>query len=89
MLLATYGALAMGHLLIAAIFLRFWSKVHAALLMIFSVSFALLSMSYVALCFVNLGDREPTVVYLVRLVAFSLIAGGIVWTNLRTRQERQ
>ena len=86
MLLAIYGALAMGHLLIAAIFLRFWNRVHAALLIVFAFSFALLSISYVVLCFVNLGEQEPTTVYLIRLLAFSLIAAGIVWTNVQNRR---
>lgn len=83
MLLATYGALAMGHLLVAAIFLRFWNRIHAALLIIFAISFSLLSISYVALCVTNLSEREPTIVYLIRLLAFSFIAAGIIWTNLR------
>jgi hypothetical protein len=85
MLLAIYGALAMGHLVAAVIFLRFWSRVHQALLMIFALAFGAMALSYLLLCFVNLGTQEPMSVYLLRLSAFAGIIAGIIWTNVRKR----
>jgi len=82
---AIYGAFAAGHLIAAAIFLRFWTKTKAAMLMFFSVAFALVGISYGLLCLTDISAPEPSGVYLVRLAGFILIIVGIVWTNLRHR----
>lgn len=83
MQLAYYGAFAAAHIIAAAFFFRFWSKTHAPLLLAFAISFVLLGISYVLLCFTNLGQIEPGPVYLVRLVSFVLLIVGIIWANVR------
>jgi hypothetical protein len=85
MQLAIYGAFAASHLIAAAIFLRFWAKTKAPMLMFFSIAFVLLGLSYGLLCRTDVGVPEPSAVYLVRLGAFVLIIVGIVWTNLRQK----
>ncbi len=83
MQLAYYGAFAAAHFVAAAFFLRFWTRTRAPLLLIFAVSFVLLGVSYGLLCLTNLGESEPSAVYLVRLASFVLIIVGIVWANIR------
>lgn len=83
MQLAYYGAFAASHIIAAAFFLRFWMKARIPLLMIFAASFLLLGVSYLLLCFTHLSEFEPSAVYMVRLSAFLLIIGGIIWTNVR------
>ncbi|MHB1206376.1 MAG: DUF5985 family protein [Rhodospirillaceae bacterium] len=85
MLTAVYGALAMGHIAIASVFLRFWTRVRAALLIVFAVSFVLMALSYGLLCLSDIGNGWRTAAYLLRLSAFIFIILGIVSTNLQTR----
>jgi len=81
-----YGAFAAGFLVAATFFLRFWGRTRAPLLMIFSIAFALLALSYGLLGAAQIPREELSWIYLIRLAAFVLIIVGIVWTNLRGRQ---
>ena len=81
--LAYYGALAAGHVIAAAFFLRFSTKIKAPLFTVFAAAFLLLGFSYGLLCVTTANETEPRLVYLVRLAAFVLLIVGIVWTNVR------
>jgi hypothetical protein len=85
MLMAAYGALALGHLAVASLFLRFWARVRATLLMVFAIAFTFMALSYLLLCVSDTGGAWRTAAYLIRLSAFVFIIFGIVATNLQNR----
>lgn len=61
-------------------FLRFWRKTRERLFVFFAVSFWLLSVNWLALAFYR-QTEVSTALYLIRLLAFSLILIGIVDKN--------
>lgn len=76
-----HGGTAMGCLIAALYFYRFWRETRDRLFVLFAVAFAMLGVNRVAL-----GLAHPTVestpyLYVVRLVAFVLIAYAIVDKN--------
>jgi hypothetical protein len=77
------GAVAMGCLIAAIFFLRFWNHSHDRLFFWFSSAFALLAVSYVLLGTITLATEERVYVYAVRLLAFCLILYGIFEKNRR------
>jgi hypothetical protein len=81
-----YGAFAAGFLVAAAFFLRFWGRKRAPLLLIFSMAFALLALSYGLLGMLQIPREEQGWIYLMRLAAFTLIIIGIIWTNMHGRK---
>ncbi len=83
---AFWGAFAAGFLVAAAFFLRFWGRTRAPLLLIFSMAFALLAVSYGLLATLQIPSEEQSWIYLIRFGAFTLIIIGIVWTNMRGRK---
>ena len=71
----------------ATFFFRFWSRTGDRLFLIFGGSFTLLTIE--RLVFLALFDPEVEArayIYLIRLVSFLLIIGGI-WDKNRARQE--
>ena len=81
------GALAMGYLVAAIFFLRFWRQTRDRLFGIFAVAFLMLAGQRVALSFVDPAgaDESVTHLYVVRLAAFLCILGAIVDRNRRRR----
>jgi hypothetical protein len=79
------GATAVGFLIAAAFFLRYWLRTREPLLLIFSAAFALLSLNNFIIGLADIPGEEQGVIYLMRLSAFVLIIVGIIWTNLRGR----
>jgi len=67
------GATVMGFWLAGLFFLRFWTRTHDELFLAFTISFWLLGLSQAMLTFSDVPVEERTPLYLVRLVAFSLI----------------
>lgn len=82
-----YGAFSAGFSVAAAFFLRFWRRTRQGLMAVFSMSFALLSVSYLLLGLTGVSREEQSWFYLIRLIAFVLILGAISWTNLKGRQQ--
>jgi len=78
-----YGSFATGFLIAALFFLRFWRRTQTTLMLIFSVSFALLSLSYLLVGITDEPREDQSWIYLLRLAAFVLILVGISWTNIR------
>lgn len=85
MLLALYGGLLAGHLAVAAVFLRLWSRHRAILLLAFAGAFVLMAISYGLLCFFQAGLLPRAPAFLLRLAGFLLIIAGIVSANMRHR----
>jgi hypothetical protein len=75
------GALAMGYVVAALFFARFWRRTGVALFAWFSVAFVLLAAQRVMLVLI---ERAPDAIpwsYTVRLLAFVLILVGIAVQN--------
>ncbi len=75
------GALAMGYLIAALFFLRFWREGRDRLFLLFSVAFGLLVVQRVALTAVGDNPQAALPLYVLRLVAFLVILGAIVDKN--------
>lgn len=80
-----YGVIAAGYLIAGVFFLRFWSKTRESLLLIFACAFWLLAISQTLLGILELDREEQSWIYLIRLLAFSLIIIGIVSVNMRRK----
>jgi hypothetical protein len=78
------GAIFMGHLAAALMFLGFWRRTRERLFAWFAAAFAVLMAERVLLLWHIGGDVHPTV-YTARLVAFLLIIVAVVDHNRRTR----
>lgn len=75
------GAIAMGYLVCGTFFIRFWKKIRDDLFRLFAYAFWLLAFERVILTFVTQQYEYAAAVYLIRLVAFALIALAIIEKN--------
>jgi hypothetical protein len=78
-----HGAVAMGCLLSAVFFLRFWQQSRDRLFFWFASAFALLALSYTLLGTIAFATEWRVYVFMVRLLAFCLIVYGIFEKNRR------
>jgi hypothetical protein len=75
------GASAMGCLVIATFFLRFWRDTGDRFFAAFSLGFTVFAANRLILLVVGDNEEARTYVYLVRLLAFLLIIGAVVDKN--------
>jgi hypothetical protein len=75
------GATAMGSLVAALFFLRFWKRTRDSFFLFFSAAFLIEGLSRVSLAFEQASDETEPLYYLPRLVAFSLIALAVILKN--------
>jgi hypothetical protein len=75
------GAVTMGYLAAALFFAKFWRKTRDSLFVLFSTAFGLLALEQIILAWVGSEREEFTYVYLIRFVAFSIIALAIINKN--------
>ena len=75
------GAVAFGFLLVALFFLRFWHRVRDPLFIWFALAFTLLGTGQAILALAGVPLEERSSVYLIRLLAFSLIIFAIFRKN--------
>lgn len=78
------GALAMGYLIVALFFLRFWRQTRESLFGSFALSFALLGGSRVALSLLSEDAEDRHYLYGLRLLAFVVLLVGIIRKNLQS-----
>jgi hypothetical protein len=76
------GAVALGYLVAAMFFLRFWKRTDDVLFLCFAVSFALLSLGQIVVASANIYIEDSSAAYLVRLAAFAIIILA-VWRKNR------
>ena len=76
------GAVALGYMLAAMFFLRFWKRTGELLFLSFSVAFALLSVGQIVIAAANIYVEDSSAAYLVRLGAFAIIILA-VWRKNR------
>lgn len=77
------GAISMGFLIAALLFLKFWRRTRDGLFLAFSISFALLGLQQTLLAISRVPLEEASPLYLIRLTAFVIIAVAIVLSNTR------
>jgi uncharacterized membrane protein HdeD (DUF308 family) len=79
------GALAMGNLVAALFFLKFWRQSRDRLFAIFGAAFLVLAVQRVALAVSLQNEWDTTWAYALRLGAFVLLLGAIVDKNRARR----
>lgn len=79
------GAVALGFVVCALFFLRFWRRTGEGLFLSFGLAFLLLGIGQSVLALGNIPTEDRGSLYLIRLLAFLLILVGIYRTNRRQR----
>jgi hypothetical protein len=79
------GVIFAGSLVASLFFLRFWVRSRDRLFAIFALAFAVLGVNRLVLVVLDESNEARTYVYLVRLLAFVLIAVAIVDKNRSAR----
>ena len=79
------GAIVMGFVVAALMFLKFWRKTGEGLFLAFAASFLLLGITQTLLSLGGFVDEERSWLYLLRLAAFLLILFAMWWQNRRRR----
>ncbi len=79
------GLIAMGMAVAGLFFLRFWRETRDRLFAAFALAFFILAVNRGSLTFMGQSQEEPTILYLVRLLAFVIILIAIVDKNLWRR----
>lgn len=79
------GAVALGFLVCACFFLRFWRRTNEGLFLSFALAFLLLGAGQTVLALGNIPTEERGSLYLIRLTAFLLILVGIWRANRKQR----
>jgi peptidoglycan/LPS O-acetylase OafA/YrhL len=83
------GAIAMGFIVAAGFFMRFWRRTGDRLFLAFAIAFLLLALNQALAQWIGAADERVGYTYLLRVLAFVLILGAIVDKNLaRNRPPR-
>jgi len=77
------GGLAVGFLVLAAFFLRFWGRTRETLFLAFAGAFALMALNQALPVILGVPQEERGGIYLIRLAAFLLIIVAVVGKNLK------
>jgi hypothetical protein len=76
------GLIAMGFLVSALVFLRYWRLTQDRLFAAFAAAFALLALNQTLLAFSRVPLEERSSLYLLRLAAFATIITAILIKNI-------
>jgi peptidoglycan/LPS O-acetylase OafA/YrhL len=82
------GAIAMGFIVAAGFFMRFWRRTGDRLFLAFAIAFALLALNQALAQWIGAADERIGYTYLLRVLAFVLILGAIVDKNVARRRPR-
>lgn len=77
------GMLVAGYVVAALFFLRFWTQSRDRLFAMFAAAFSLLAIQRLALTVSGAPIEDQTMFYLLRLLAFGIIAFAIIDKNRR------
>ena len=80
------GAVAMGCVVAALFFLRFWRDADDSLFLTFAIAFGTFAVNHAVLGLVPFADETRPYVFLLRLVGFLAILWGIVRKNSGSRE---
>lgn len=75
------GAIVMGFAVATLLFLRYWRQTRERLFLFFAASFFLLALNYAWLSVTRIPVEERSPLFLVRLLAFSLIIVAVLQSN--------
>lgn len=75
------GMITMGLLVAVLLFLRFFARTRDGLFAAFAVAFALLGANQALVALSDMPREEFSKIYLLRVAAFAMIIGAIVWKN--------
>lgn len=81
------GAVIMGYLVAALLFLRLWRRMRDRLFLMFSGAFALMALNQGIISIGEIPREEHSWVYLIRLAAFSLIILAILLKNTESKPD--
>jgi hypothetical protein len=81
-----WGALAMGSCIAGIFFLRFWRQSRDRLFVFFTAAFWVFAANWIGLATLHPSEETRHHVYVLRLVAFSLILIGIIDKNGRRKR---
>lgn len=79
------GAISMGFAIAALLFLKFWHRTREGLFLAFAAAFLLLGINQALLTLTRIPLEERSSLYLIRLVAFTLIIGAFWWQNRKRK----
>ena len=79
------GANTLGFVVAGLFFLRFWRRTSDLLFATFSVAFVLLAANQAIVALSGIPREDQSWVYLLRLMAFSLLIAAIIGKNMRTK----
>ncbi|HLG87649.1 MAG TPA: DUF5985 family protein [Alphaproteobacteria bacterium] len=83
------GMITAGYLVASLFFLKFWKRSREQLFLLLAPAFILLAINQAALTLAEIPrEEEKSWLYLIRLAAFSLIAGAIIRKNLQRRSRK-
>jgi hypothetical protein len=80
------GLIAMGFVIAALFFVRFWTRTRDDLFLAFSCAFVLMALNQGLPALLDIPREEQSPFYLLRLAAFILIILAIVGKNLKSRR---
>jgi len=75
-------AAVMGYLIAGLFFLKFWTRTRDSLFAAFAAAFWLMALNSTLAVMLDLPRENAAAVYLLRLLAFLLIIGAIIWKNV-------
>lgn len=77
------GAISMALLVAGLYFLKFWRQTHDSLFLVFALSFFVEAVNRTLLALSDNPREGEPIFYIIRLLSFVLILGGIVSKNLK------
>jgi hypothetical protein len=77
------GLITAGYLVAGLFFIKFWARSRDPLFIGFAVAFWLLALNQLLLAVLELSREEQGWTFLLRLLAFSLLAAAIAYKNAR------
>lgn len=75
------GIITAGFMVASLFFLRFWSRSRESLFLAFGAAFVLLALNQALLVFANVPEQAQPSLYLLRFLAFLIIAIAIFYKN--------
>ncbi|QIK79893.1 hypothetical protein G7077_02725 [Sphingomonas piscis] len=80
------GSVAFGFLVAALFFLRFWKRTDDGLFLAFAIAFGLLGLGQAVQALANIPHEEREYIFLIRLLAFSVLIAAIFRKNRAAKQ---
>jgi uncharacterized membrane protein HdeD (DUF308 family) len=77
------GIIVVSSLVAGLFFLKFWRRTRDPLFLAFSAAFTIEGVNRTGFLFVDRPNEGSPAIYIVRLFAFLIILGAIVWKNRR------